>query len=79
MDNLSSLLLMLAKRPSQQVVDAVIRFTQSAYWRQPTLTVASALLPQLEDHSKWKARCLRVIVGTGDVTKPADPRICLRQ
>jgi len=61
MKNLSSLLLTLADQPSQQIVDAIVRFTRFAYFQQPTLVVASALLPHLEPHPKWKAQCLKVI------------------
>jgi len=58
MNNMSSLLLTLVSQPSQQIVDAVIRFTHFAYIQQPTLTVASALLLHLDPHPVWKARCL---------------------
>ena len=58
MNNLSSLLLTLVSQPSQQIVDAVVRFTHFAYLQQPTLTVASALLRHLDPHPKWKAACL---------------------
>jgi len=61
MGNLSSLLLTLVSQPSQQIVDAVVRVTHSATFYQPTVTVASALLPYLESHPRWKADCLRVI------------------
>ena len=64
MGNLPSLLLMLVDRPSEDIVDAVNRFTQFAYWEQPTVTVASALLPHLEPHPKWKATCLMGIGQT---------------
>ena len=58
MNNLSSLLLALVSQPSQQVVDAAIFFTHFAYLQQSTLTVTSALLPHLDPHPDWKARCL---------------------
>jgi len=61
MGNLSSLLLSMVSQPSQKIVDAVIRLTESASLYRPTVTVASALLPHLETHPKWKADCLRVI------------------
>jgi len=59
--NLSSLLLIVVDQPSQQVVDAVHRFTSFAYWQQPTVTVALALLPHLDTHPEWKATCLKSI------------------
>ena len=61
MGNLSSLLLSMVSQPSQKIVDAVIRLTESAGFYRPTVTVASAMLPHLESHPKWKADCLRVI------------------
>ena len=61
MNNISSLLLTMVNQPSEQIVNAVNSFTWFAYWQQPTLTVASALLPNLEPHAKWKATCLQVI------------------
>ena len=64
MGNLPSLLLMVIDQPSQEVVDAVSRFTRFAYWEQPTVTVASALLPHLAHHPKWKATCLMRIGET---------------
>jgi len=64
MGNLPSLLLMLVDRPSEDIVAAVNRFTRFAHWEQPTLTVASALLPHLEPHPKWKATCLMRIGQT---------------
>jgi len=65
MGNLSSLLLAIISQPSQQIVDAVVRLTLSASLHRPTVTVASALLPHVESHRKWKADCLRVI-GQGN-------------
>jgi len=65
MGNLSSLLLTMVSQPSQEIVDAVVRLTQSANLHRPTITVASALLSYLEPHLKWKADCLRVI-GLGN-------------
>jgi len=59
--NLSSLLLSKVSQPSQKIVDAVIRLTESARLYRPTVTVAFAMLPHLETHPKWKADCLRVI------------------
>jgi len=64
MNNLSSLLLTMVNRPSQQIFDAVDRFTWFAYSQQPTLTVVSALVPYLDPHPKWKAKCLLVIGNT---------------
>jgi len=64
MNNLSSLLVTLVSQPSQQIVDAVIRFTQFAYKQQPTLTVVSALLSHLDPYPAWKAICLQVASGT---------------
>jgi len=64
MNNLSSLLLTMVNRPSEQIVDAVDRFTWFAHWQRPTLTVVFALLPHLEPHAKWKAKCLKVIGNT---------------
>ena len=61
MGNLSSLLLTMVNEPSQEIVDAVVRLTISANLHRPNITVASALLPYVEPHSKWKADCLRVI------------------
>ena len=57
--NLTSLLLTIVNRPSQKVVDAVVRLTRFAYWLQPNTTVASALLRHLEsDHHLWRAQSL---------------------
>jgi len=61
MGNLSSLLLSLVAEPSETVVTAVINFTRFKYWQQPTITLASALLPHLEQHPLWKAICLMTI------------------
>jgi len=61
MGNLSSLLLTMVSQPSQEIVDAVVRLTLSASRHRPTVTAASALLPHLESHPKWKADCLRVL------------------
>jgi len=61
MGNLSSLLLALVSEPSQQIVDAVVQLTDSAAFHQPTVTIASALLPQLQSHPHWKVNCLRAI------------------
>ena len=60
-DNLSSLLLSLVHQPSQQIVDAVVSLTRFAYYLQPNVTVALALVPYLEPYPKWKARCLMII------------------
>jgi len=64
MGNLSSLLISLVGQPSLQIVDAVVRFTNFASLRQPTLTVASALHPHLEPSSEWAAACLQAIGQT---------------
>jgi len=61
MDNLSTLLLGLVDEPSQEVVDAVIRFTAFHRHQQPTMTLVSALLPHLEQHPRWKADCLKTM------------------
>jgi len=61
MGNLSSLLLMLVHEPSPELFRAVMDFTRFAYWQQPTVTVACALLPHLDEHLDWKAHCLHVI------------------
>jgi len=60
-DNLSSLLLTLVDRPTQQVFDAVDRLSWFSYHQRRNLTVALALVPHLEPHPKWKARCLMII------------------
>jgi len=60
-DNLSSLLFSITNQPSETVVSAVVRFTAFAYWQQPTVHIASALLPNLEPHPRWKADCLKAI------------------
>jgi len=60
-DNLSSLLLTLVHQPSHQLVEAVYRLTFFEYWHQPNITVALAVIPYLQPHPKWKARCLRAI------------------
>jgi len=65
MGNLSSLLLTMVNQPSQEIVSAIVSLTLSASLHRPTVTVASALLPHLELHPKWKADCLRVI-GQGN-------------
>jgi len=59
--NLASLLLTLVHEPSEEIVQAVKDFTQLSYWLRPTVTVACALLPHLEQNPKWKADCLYVI------------------
>ena len=59
MGNLSSLLLTLVSQPSQRIVDSVVRLTHSALFHQPTVTVASALLPHLDSHFQWTASCMR--------------------
>jgi len=59
--NLSSLLLSLVAEPSEAVVTAVVNFTIFRMWQQPTITLASALLPHLEQQPLWKAKCLSVI------------------
>jgi len=61
MGNLSSLLLSLVAEPSEQVVAAVVDFTNFIRWQQPTITLASALLPHLEQRPLWKAKCLYAI------------------
>jgi len=61
MGNLCSVLLTLIHRPSEQVVYSVRRFTSFSSLQQPTVTLASSLLPHLESHPKWKAICLRSI------------------
>ena len=61
MGNLSSLLLSLVAKPSEQVVTAVVNFTRFRVWQQPTITLALALLPYLGQHLLWKAKCLNVI------------------
>jgi len=61
MGNLSSLLLNMVSRPSQEIVDAVVRLTNFLTFSQPTVTLASALLPHLEPHPEWKASCLRAL------------------
>jgi len=67
MGNLSSLLLTVVSQPSQRVVDAVLRLTHFTCLQQPTLKMASALLPYLESHPQWKARCLAAI-GRAQIT-----------
>ena len=62
--NLSSLLIMLVNHPSQQVVDAVDKLTQFSSHRQPSLTVALALLPHVEPYPEWKATCTKLIGTT---------------
>jgi len=59
--NLASLLLTLVHEPSEEIVEAVLNFTNLSYWLRPTVTVACALLPHLEQNSQWKADCLYVI------------------
>jgi len=61
MGNLSSLLLSLVTEPSDQIVTAIINFTYFREWQQPTITLALALLPHLEQHPLWKAKCLKAI------------------
>ena len=60
-DNLSSLLLTLVQHPSQQIVNAVVSLTWFAYWQQPNVNVALALIPYLEPHPTWKAICMQII------------------
>jgi len=64
MGNLSSLLLTLVAQPSDQVAEAVFRFTNFVYWQRPTATVALALLPYLDPYPELKAGCLRTIAST---------------
>lgn len=64
MGNLSSLLLGLVKKPSQKIVNAVVRLSQFSNTQRPTVTVAAALLPHLEPHPSWKAKCLYAIGNT---------------
>jgi len=59
--NLASLLLTLVHKPSHDIVQAVVDFTNLSYWLRPTVTVACALLPHLEQNPEWKAECLYVI------------------
>ena len=59
--NLSSLLLAMVNTPSQDIVDAVIKFTRFIYYQLPTTTLASALLVYVEDQPMWKATCLFII------------------
>jgi len=59
--NLATLLLTLVHEPSDQVVQAVVGFTSFMYWIHPTVTVACALLPHLEQHPHWKAQCSEII------------------
>jgi len=61
MGNLSSLLLSLVTAPSEQVVASIVNFTHFREWQQPTIALASALLPHLEQHPLWKAKCLKAI------------------
>jgi len=60
-DNLTSLLLLVVETPSEQVVTAVVNFIHFREWQQPTVALASALLPHLEQHPLWKAKCLKAI------------------
>jgi len=61
MGNLSSLLLSLVAEPSEHIVTAVIKFTHFRVWQHPTIVLVSALLPHLEQHPLWKAKCLKAI------------------
>jgi len=61
MGNLTSLLLLLVAHPTQQVVTAVIRFTQFARFYRPATTLVTCLLQYLEPHPKWKAESLRAL------------------
>jgi len=61
MGNLSLLLLSLVAEPSEQVVTAVIDFTNFRYWQQPTITLTLALLPYIEQNPLWKAKCLHAV------------------
>jgi len=60
-NNLSSLLLSVINRPSQQIVSAVLQLTGFLDRYQPNITVVKALLVHLEPHPTWKADCLRNI------------------
>jgi len=60
-DNLSSLLLTLVHQPTQQVFEAVDKLSWFSYHQQLNVTVALALVPHLEPHPEWKARCLKII------------------
>ena len=64
--NLSSLLLTLVNRPSEQIFDAVSRCTWLAHRQRPTLTLLLALLPHLDPYPNWKAWCL-VFIGQTQV------------
>jgi len=59
--NLSALLLTLVSQPSRQIVNAVVRLSKFSDMQRPTVTVAAALLPHLEPHPSWKAKCLNSI------------------
>jgi len=61
MGNLSSLLLTMVSQPSEEIVNAIIYLTDYTSIHRPSVTVASALLPYLKSHPKWKADCLRAI------------------
>ena len=60
-NNLSSLLLSVVNRPSQQIVSAVIGLTVFSDRYHPNITVAEALLVHLNSHPEWKAHCLQHI------------------
>ena len=62
--NLSSLMLALVHQPSQQLVDAVTRFTLFRLGQQPTLNLVMALLPHVDQFPQWKADCLQAIGRT---------------
>ena len=59
--NLASLLLTLVHKPSEDIFEAVVGFTELSQWLRPTVTVACALLLHLKQNPKWKAECLFAI------------------
>jgi len=59
--NLSSLLLSMVNKPTQDIIDAVFKFTRFMYYQLPTTTLASALLVHVGDQPMWKATCMFII------------------
>jgi len=59
--NLSSLLLTLVDRPTEKVIRSVLRLTWFEHKERPSVTVALALIPHLNDQPMWRGRCLHVI------------------
>ena len=64
--NLWSLLSSVVDEPTQQIAEAVLRVTSFTCGWQPNLSLATALLPHLEDQPRLRAMCMKIM---GDARK----------